>query len=453
MTWTAALLRVVMGCVVLGCALAARAAPPDAAGLTDAERANHLAAFDEVWETVRDRHYDADLNGVDWVGARERYRPLVEGADSVAAVRGAMNAMLATLGESHFAIVPRDAYESLEDDAPDGDAPEQGEPGGPLGWHGLQIRARGGDLVVTRVEPGSPGERAGLVVGDVVRSIAGREGGAMLAAAETAAENAPARAETIAAMAAEGRLGGRAGQSRTLVVGDDAMAIREVVLTLADDGARPVSVLGLPPMRVRFDSRDAAPGVRYLTFDAFLDPQKVTPAYNAVLREATSPASEVEALVIDLRGNVGGLLPMINGMCGWFVEKPTALGAMQLRGTTLRAFANPRATPFVGPVAVLIDEVSISSAEIMSGGLKDIGRARVFGTRTAGLALPSQFTRLPNGDALQFVFADFTGPAGERLEGVGVTPHEVIDARPVRGQGDPVLNAALRWIRAETAGN
>ncbi len=81
--------------------------------------------------------------------------------------------------------------------------------------------------------------------------------------------------------------------------------------------------------------------------------------------------------------------------------------------------------------------------------MKDLGRARIFGTRTAGAALPSAIDQLPNGDALQHAMADYISEGGQTLEGVGVIPDaEVRLTREALLSGrDPVLDAAIEWIR------
>ena len=86
----------------------------------------------------------------------------------------------------------------------------------------------------------------------------------------------------------------------------------------------------------------------------------------------------------------------------------------------------PRMNSFKGKVAILIDGASGSTSEILAQGLQDIGRARVFGTRSAGCALPSSMVYLPNGDLFQYAFADYISVGGARLEGQGVTPDQEV---------------------------
>jgi carboxyl-terminal processing protease len=161
-------------------------------------------------------------------------------------------------------------------------------------------------------------------------------------------------------------------------------------------------------------------------------------------------------IIIDLRGNPGGLAMMVMGISGHFLDEPVLLGRMRTRETELRLNANPRrvsaagkpVTPYAGPVAILVDDMTGSASECFAGGMQAIGRARVFGTRTMGQALPATFSRLPNGDMLVHAFGDFVTAAGVRLEGRGVVPDvEVPIARKPLAEGrDPALEAALRWI-------
>src|SRR5690606_39194454 len=129
---------------------------------------------------------------------------------------------------------------------------------------------------------------------------------------------------------------------------------------------------------------------------------------------------DVRGLVLDLRGNPGGLGGMAMGMSGWLVREVAALGTMKSRESDLRFVVNPQVSSYGGPVAILVDELSASTSEILAAGLQDLGRARVFGRRTPGAALPSQFERLPNGDAFQYAVATYVSSGGRTLEGNGV---------------------------------
>ena len=121
----------------------------------------------------------------------------------------------------------------------------------------------------------------------------------------------------------------------------------------------------------------------------------------------------------------------------------------------MRLVVNPRPVTYRGPLAVLVDGCSVCASECLAGGLKDLKRARVFGSRTTGMALPSAVEKLPNGDGFLFAFGNYVARGGQPLEGVGVMPDvEVKLTREALLEGrDPILEAAVHWITARPAAN
>src|ERR1019366_8027091 len=104
--------------------------------------------------------------------------------------------------------------------------------------------------------------------------------------------------------------------------------------------------------------------------------------------------------------NRGGIGVMAMGIAGVFIEEQgKKQGEMKMRDATLKFVIFPRPETYPGKLAILIDEGSASTTEILAGGMQDLGRARIFGTRSAGAALPSDIVRLPNGDGFQYAQA------------------------------------------------
>jgi carboxyl-terminal processing protease len=185
-------------------------------------------------------------------------------------------------------------------------------------------------------------------------------------------------------------------------------------------------------------------------------------AVDARFQKAVDEFRQADGIVLDLRGNPGGLAAMLMGISGHFVAERKTLGVMKMRDSELSFFTNPRlvnsagerVAPFAGPLAILVDAMSGSASECFTGGMQSIGRARVFGQPSMGQALPALFDRLPNGDVLIHAYGDFVTADGTRLEGRGVIPDEIVPLRRedlLAGQ-DRTLDAALAWIdRAATA--
>jgi C-terminal processing protease CtpA/Prc len=143
------------------------------------------------------------------------------------------------------------------------------------------------------------------------------------------------------------------------------------------------------------------------------------------------------------------MAPIAMGMAGWLVPgKEQYLGTLLMRDMKLKTIVYPRPRTFDGPVAVLVDGLSASCSELFSGGLKDLGRARIIGTTTAGAVLMSTVHELPNGDALQFAFADYVSRGGETLEGIGVEPHDIVrhTRKALLAGRDLPMEQASAWI-------
>jgi carboxyl-terminal processing protease len=182
---------------------------------------------------------------------------------------------------------------------------------------------------------------------------------------------------------------------------------------------------------------------------------------DAKFQEAMDQFRGADGIIVDLRGNPGGLAAMLMGISGQFVAERKALGVMKTRDSELRFTANPRTVsasgqrvqPYGGPVAILVDAMSGSASECFTGGMQSIGRARVFGQVSMGQALPALFDRLPNGDVLIHAYGDFVTANGTRLEGRGVIPDDIVPLRRedlLEGR-DRTLEAALAWIDAAAA--
>jgi carboxyl-terminal processing protease len=181
-----------------------------------------------------------------------------------------------------------------------------------------------------------------------------------------------------------------------------------------------------------------------------MSPIQVMGAYNQFIKKHR----DAKGIIVDVRGNGGGSGDIAIGMIGWLMSgEKESMGKVILRNDELNLIVRPRPNPFQGPVAVLIDEMSVSAAEFFASGIKDLTAARVFGTTTAGAVLGSQIEKLPTGDGFQFAAANFiSNRTGRTLEGVGVSPHEVVEperAALLAGK-DPAREAAIRWIQSQS---
>ncbi len=398
-----------------------------------------LASFDETWQVINDTYPDPSFGGLDWPAVRDELRPEAEKADSPEGVRRVIRQMLTRLGQSHFVLL-----------SPSGTR-MRGEAG-----LGIDVRLSASDVVIVRVTAGSSAASAGLRPGDVIRRVGDEPAAAWFT--ETADVDERVRAADVLERAAIA-LSGEPGTDVTLVV-DDGERERSVTVTREREQGQVVRFGNLPPLAVRVEASERVTANRHrvgvIAFNVWM-----TAATNGI-DTAVDRFRDADGLVLDLRGNRGGLVEMIRGVAGHVIGDPIPLGRMQTRQAMLPLAVNPRlSTPdgrsveaFSGPVAILVDELTASASECFAGSLQSLGRARVFGRQTMGQALPAATRRLPSGDVLMHVIGDFVTPSGVRLEGEGVVPDQpvALSVQSLREGRDATLEAALAWVDTWLAG-
>ena len=406
-----------------------------------------LATFDSAWAAIHRTHYDTTFNGVAWRAVRTELRPRAAAATSNAQLRGVVQEMLGRLRQSHFYVVPGEVESGLTR------APSTSSGGN--GEAGMELRLVDGRFLVTRVARGGAAARAGVRTGWIVERVGRTEAaGVLRSLARLPAGTDPRLRELRGWSALAAELGGPVGAALPARFVDAGGRVRKLRLVLRPVRGVTTQFGNLPPMLVAAEhERVRAPGgasAGVIRFNYWF------PAIAAQIDDAVNELRDADGMVIDLRGNFGGVGAMAMGLAGHFTERRDTIGTMITRQNRLQFVANPRRStragaavrPYAGPVAVLTDALSVSTAEIFAGGLQKLGRARVFGAPSAGQALPSLATKLPNGDVLVHAVADFRGPGGYRLEGPGVVPDvaaPLTRAALLAGR-DPALEAALEWI-------
>lgn len=402
-----------------------------------------IETFDAAWTLVRDSYFDTSMNGVDWDAVRTELRPRAASAHTNGELRGVIRDMIGRLGQSHFALIPSSADAPPTASSPSPDA--SGDPG-------FDVRLVGHDLLVTSVDPQGGGAQAGVHTGWRVTAIGGSPVAELLRALPEGANDRLLNVE--AWRIAETRLRGPIG-SRASVAFEDGNG-RPVTLDVArnPEHGQPVTVGNLPTMFVRVQSESRkTPGGKTAGLIAF---NVWMPAVDAPFQQAVDGFRTADGIIIDLRGNPGGLAAMLMGISGHFIGERTALGTMKTRDNELRFTANPRlvnakgerVAAYAGPVAILVDAMSGSASECFTGGMQSLGRARVFGQVSMGQALPALFDKLPNGDVLIHAYGDFVTATGGRLEGRGVVPDQIVPLRreDLLAGRDATLEAALEWL-------
>lgn len=440
--------------------------------------------FDVVWTTVDEKHFDPTHNGVDWEEVRTIYRPRIEDTRSNDEVRRVLVEMIRELGQSHFEIVPTARREagggridpregesqendeaSLEIDEEDEDIVVSAE-----GYTGIRLELDDEQIVVAHVEQGSAADLAGVRPGWRLLSIDDRDPtDRMSSMIKAVREDGSHMAGYYVYAGLNAMASGRPGDVLRIEFEDTDGETVTREIEVASKTGDTTDFMQLGPMTTKFTSRILSkeelqslgcetkdgdtPKILLITFDNWMFP------IMGPLRRAMDENRDADGVVIDLRGNPGGAGGLAMGVAGFFLDEPLSLGDMKSRESTMHFRVNPQKVtldgrivePFSRPLVLLVDQGSASTSEIFAGGMQKLGRATVVGRRTAGAALPAHLIKLPNGDRFMYAVADFLGPDGETIEGVGVPPDReiTIDRALLAQRRDPDLATAVDIILAE----
>ena len=421
--------------VVITIFLCLAVAPPATAQTTSA--ALWQETFDVVWRTVKEKHYDPKFNGVDWDKVRATYQPRVSEVKSEQELYALLQKMIGELGQSHFNIIPREAV--VED--------QKEEPSS--GTIGVEVSHIDDLALITRVEENSPAARAGLRAGFAIKQI-NQTPVEQIIERFSKSKRSPEMTRLLIARSVAARLNGRPKTSVRVKYLDERDQVREAAVERVPFGGEVSEPLGnFPGQYTEFEAKRLAGGIGYIRFNVF------AMSLMARVRQAIRSMSDAPGIIIDLRGNPGGVGVMANGMAGLLHSKQASLGTMQLRTGHMNFAVFPQPEPYTGPVAVLIDNGSASTSEIFAGGMQELGRAVIIGERSAGAALPSFFLKLPTGALFQYAVGDFKTPKGVLIEGRGVQPDiEVkLNRRELLRGHDSQLDRAVEQIQKAVSRN
>ena len=402
-----------------------------------------LASFDSLWNIVRTTYVDTAFVSSRWVQVRDSLRPRAQRVIMRSELDRLLAETLKTIPDSHFYIIPASV-------APDDSVSAKTDGRGATG---LAVRVVGDRAVAWRVEPGSPAAIAGLKPGHRIVRVGSKRPEVSLQRLRAMPEEAKPRAMSELLHSLNGALTPPAGDTVTVEIADGKKRSTYRLTAIAAKGR--VSRYGnLPPIAglVRWSRIPINDGkcAGTVAFNIWL------PALVGDLENAVDSARSCAGMIVDLRGNPGGVGAMVMGFGGYFVDSVRSLGTMKMRQLSLNFVINPQRSrndgsqmsPFTGSVAILVDPMTASTSEIFAAGMQRIGRACVFGERSAGAALPALMNRLPSGDVFVHAVADFTDPDGKRIEGTGAVPDQEVplSVKTLSEGRDGALDAATKWI-------
>ncbi|MHB1615099.1 MAG: S41 family peptidase [Actinomycetes bacterium] len=295
--------------------------------------------------------------------------------------RGAIEGMLKALGDRWASYYSPGGYASFQQSLD-----------GRYTGVGLWLRpGAAGGVQVASVQPDSSAGRAGIVAGDMLLSVAGH----------------PVDSQPVTAIADQ--LSGDSG-TVTVQVGTPT-GTRTLRLSRASFATQNVTIERL---------------VGQITVIHVL---AFTHGVGAQVRAAlaTDPAAYAAGIVLDLRGNPGGLITEAVAVASAFLDGGPVVTYEQ-RGEPARTLDATGTGNTRTPLVVLVDGQTASAAEIVTAALQERNRAVVVGSQTFGKGSVQQPTLLSDGSAIELTVGHYLTPSGRSIDGVGITPDVIVPA-------------------------
>jgi len=294
-------------------------------------------------------------------------------------IEGAIKGALETL-DSHSLYLPEQAFEKLEDETQ----------GRPYGGIGIEVTPKEGVLIVTSTVEGSPAFKAGLVAGDKIVEIEGSS------------------VSQLEMGEIQKKMMGAVGENLTLgIFSFSEKKMKTLILKREKIVITPLKSWDLEGNLLLVKLRQFQKGVGAHLSDLL-----------------TKKLVNKKGLILDLRGNPGGLLEESVFVCGLFISEGIVVST---EGKNIHAkeirFAPKSGTKYLDiPLIVLVGSGSASAAEIVAGCLQDHERALIIGQRTFGKGSVQSVRKLTEKTGIKMTTGLYLTPKGKKIQGVGIVP-------------------------------
>jgi len=315
----------------------------------------------------------------------------VDPVDRVKLVDGAIKGMVSEL-DPHSSYMPPDEFQAFENDTE-----------GAFGGIGIEVEMRNGELIVLAPIEGAPAERAGILSGDVVVSVDGRDPGAL--PLDRLVKHLRGAAGTHVKVGIR-----RAGASQVMTfdLTRELVHVASVASKLLSD-------------RVAY--------VRVRQFQEHTHDELLAAA--AKLRQRSG--GRLAGVILDLRNDPGGLVDQAAEVADEFLDHGVIYSTRH-RGAVVDEVKARSGGAFAQvPCVVLVNQYTASASELVAGALQDHGRARVVGEPTFGKGSVQAIVALPGGAGMRLTVSRYYTPSGHAIQADGVHPDVTVETKKVDG--------------------
>ena len=328
--------------------------------------------FDKTWKVIYKSYYEPSLNHQNWYRWRTHYQGKIKTDEDA---RVAIDTMIASLNEPYTRFMPQKDFEELTTSITS-----------KIYGIGVNIYSNSGKIEVFNVIPSTPADFAGLKQGDILVAVNGKEINGM----------------NISEVAA-------------LVRGPENSVVELTVLRDNKKITKKIKRKEIKIKNVKSSIIDNHIGyIQIISFMGGTTPNEFV--------EALENTKKTDSIIIDLRGNTGGLLDNAVFIANMFIPEGEIVEIIYRNGYKKSIKANSEQKILNKPVVVLVNGASASASEILSGALKDYHKAKLVGKKTFGKGLVQKVVPLPNKTGLNVTIARYLTPNGTDINKLGIKP-------------------------------
>ncbi|MBO7672847.1 S41 family peptidase [bacterium] len=365
--------------------------------------------YDYVWRNVNAKYVDQTNNQQNWLRWRYKYDDVIK-TDEDAYV--AIETMLASLNDPYTRFLNPKEF-----------AEETSSIQGSLKGIGIQIAVKDGKLMVIAPLEDTPAERAGIIADDEILEIDG------------------ASTKGITVDKAAEKIRGPEGTQVKLLIKRKDVAPKLYTVTRANIVVKSIS--SKTPFETQVPSN-----IEYIRISSFLS-RNLVKEFTNVLADSMNK----DGYIIDLRSNPGGLLTNAIDISDMFLSGGVIVSTIDRDGYKI----SQRAAKTVytnKPLVVIINKGSASASEILSGALKDHGRAVIVGENSFGKGLVQEVNRLPLNSGMNITIQKYLTPNGSDIHKKGIKPDVEIEMTDdnIKNKDDVQLKKAIEVLNTMIRG-
>jgi len=340
--------------------------------LYSSEETSAQKLFDKTWRVIEKDYFDSSLNHQDWSRWKLRYQNKIKTEEDA---KVAIDTMIASLDEPYTRFMNKKDFEDLATSITS-----------KIYGIGVNIYSNSGKVEIFNVLQSTPADLAQLKQGDVIINVDGKDTNGM-----------------------------NVSEVATLVRGPENSIVE---ITVLRDGKKLTKKIKRKEIKIKNVKSSVIDNhIGYIQVISFMG--GTTP--NEFM-EALENTKDTDSLIIDLRGNTGGLLDNAVFIANRFITQGEIVEIIYRNGHKKSIFADFGQNELKKPLVVLVNGASASASEILSGALKDYNKALLIGKKTFGKGLVQKVVPLPNRTGLNVTVAKYLTPKGTDINKLGIKP-------------------------------